>query len=77
MKNEAMAAGKVEPKAAGKGEVRAAGEDPKPRVLPPALSASLCGLRLSHTQRSCTSSRPRPAPAAELETTKKHRHINC
>ena len=52
MKNEAMAAGKGEPKAAGKGEVRAAGKDPKPRVLPPALSASLHGLRLSHTQRS-------------------------
>ena len=52
LKNEAMAAGKGEPKAAGKGEVRAAGKDPKPRVLPPALSASLCGLRLSHAQRS-------------------------
>ena len=52
MKNEAMSAGKGEPKAAGKGEVRAAGKDPKPRVLPPALSASLCGLRLSHAQRS-------------------------
>ena len=52
MKNEARAAGKGEPKVAGKDEVRAAAKDPKPRVLPPALSASLCGLRLSHAQRS-------------------------
>ena len=52
MKDEAMAAGKGEPKAAGKGEVRAAGKDPNPRVLSLKLSASLRGLRLSHTQRS-------------------------
>ena len=43
---------KGEPKAAGKGAVRAADKDPKPHVLPPALSASLRGLRLSHAQRS-------------------------